>query len=79
MLPTSYVLQQEFTYISEVHYYGGFADVSKGEYLGCCVAVKRLRIGTKDPSNKIFKVCKFQSTSHLAVTQFVLSGFARKS
>ena len=59
MLPTSYVLQQEFTCISGVHYYGGFADVSEGEYLGCRVAIKHLRIGTKDPSNKIFKVRKF--------------------
>ena len=69
MLPTSYVLQQEFTCISDVHYYGGFADVSEGEYLGCRVAIKHLRIGTKDPSNKIFKVRKFQSTSYLAITQ----------
>ena len=59
MLPTSYILQQEFTYIGNIHYYGGFADVSKGEYLGRHVAIKHLRIRTQDLSNNIFKVLLF--------------------
>ena len=58
MLPTSYVLQQEFTCISGVHYYSGFADVSEGEYLGNRVAVKHLRFRTDESFNKIFKVPK---------------------
>lgn len=74
MLPASYILQQEFTCVGNVHYYGGFADVNKGEYLGRRVAIKHLRIRTKDLSNRIFKVLKFRPTgtssflsSHIAV------------
>ena len=56
MLPATYLLQQDFICVGNVRYCGGFADVSEGEYLGCRVAVKHLRIGTQDLSNKIFKV-----------------------
>jgi len=53
MLPASYILQQEPTRVDNIRCYGGFADVSEGEYLGRRVAIKSLRFGTKD---KIFKV-----------------------
>jgi hypothetical protein len=53
LLPASYVLQQEPRPVNSIHCYGGFADVSEGEYLGHRVAIKRLRFGTKDA---IFKV-----------------------
>ena len=56
MLPASYILQQEPMRVDNVRRYGGFADVSEGEYLGRRVAVKYLRFGTKDAFNKIFKV-----------------------
>ena len=59
MSPTSYDLQQESLQVGVVQCYGGFADVSKGEYFGRRVAVKHLRFGTRDPSNRIFKVLDF--------------------
>ena len=56
LLPTSYVLQQEFINVGNVHCYGGFADVTEGEYLGHRVAIKHLRFGTRDAFSKIYKV-----------------------
>lgn len=56
MLPTTYLLQQDFICVGNIRYYGGFADVSEGEYLGRRVVIKHLRIRTQDLSNKIFKV-----------------------
>jgi hypothetical protein len=56
ILPTSYVVQPELTHIGEFGWSGGFADVSKGEHQGRPVAIKQLRIGTKDEFNKVFKV-----------------------
>jgi hypothetical protein len=41
--------------VGKVHYFSGFADVSDGEYLGCSVAIKRLRV-SEDDSDKVFKV-----------------------
>ena len=58
LLPTSYVLQQEFVHVGNFRCHGGFADVRKGEYLGRCVAIKHLRFGTRDAFDKIFKVLK---------------------
>ena len=56
MLPTSYAIQPEPINIGEPERGGGFADVSKGEYQRRPVAIKQLRIGTKDEFDKIFKV-----------------------
>ena len=56
MLPASYLLQQVPIHTSSLHRRGGFADVSEGEYLDCHVAIKDLRFGTRDASNRIFKV-----------------------
>jgi len=67
-LPASYVLQQESLCVGNLHCYGGFADVSEGEYLGRRVAIKHLRIARKDASNKIFKVLNFSLTQYLIVT-----------
>jgi hypothetical protein len=53
LLPASYVLQQEPTRVGNIHSYGGFADVSEGEYLGRRVAIKRLRFGTTDATFKV--------------------------
>ena len=55
-LPTSYFVQPGLTHVGEIGWYGGFADVSKGEYRGRPVAIKHLRIGTKDGFDKVFKV-----------------------
>ena len=56
MLPASCVIQPELTYVGEFGWGGGFAVVSKGEYRGLPVAIKHLRIGTKDGFDKVFKV-----------------------
>jgi len=56
MLPASYVAHPELSHVGELEWVGGFADVSKGEYRGRPVAVKHLRIGAKDNSDKVFKV-----------------------
>lgn len=41
-----------------MRYYGGFAEVIEGEYLGRRVAIKYLRFGAEDALNQIFKVLK---------------------
>jgi hypothetical protein len=56
ILPASYLVQPELTHVGEFSRGGGFADVSKGEYRGRPVAIKHLRIGTKDEFDKVFKV-----------------------
>ena len=56
MLPASYILQQELIRVGNVHSFGGFADVGEGEYLGRRVAIKHLRIATKDAPKNVFKV-----------------------
>jgi hypothetical protein len=56
MLPISYVVRPELIHVGEFGWRGGFADVSKGEYRGLPVAVKHLRIATKDKFNETFKV-----------------------
>lgn len=53
--PSSYVLQLELLRVGQVRYYGGFAEVSDGEYLGSPVAIKCLKINEGD-SDRIFKV-----------------------
>ena len=58
MLPASYTLQQESICAGKIRSYGGFADVSEGEYLERRVAIKHLRFGTKDTFNNIFKVSR---------------------
>ena len=78
LLPTSYVLREEVC-IGNIRRYGGFADVSEGEYLGNRVAIKHLRFRTEDPFNNIFKVLKLQPARWFIVVQFPLSAFAGKS
>ena len=56
LLPASYILRQELICIGNIRRYGGFADVSDGKYLERRVAIKCLRFGTEDASNKIFRV-----------------------
>jgi len=55
IIPSTYLLRQELIRVGQVHYCGGFADVSNGEYLGFPVAIKRLRMSEGD-SDRIFKV-----------------------
>ena len=56
MLPTIYIVQPEHTHVGEFGWAGGFADVSKGKYRGRPVAIKHMRIATKDEFDNIFKV-----------------------
>ena len=80
MLPVSCVVQPELTHVGEFGWSGGFADVSKGEYLGRPVAIKHLRIGTKDESDKVFKVgdCASPGASQsLSFVSAALSGSSR--
>ena len=44
IIPSSYVLRTEVIRFGRVRYHGGFADVTDGEYLGCPVAIKYLRV-----------------------------------
>lgn len=53
IIPASYVLQEEIR-IKRICCHGGFADVSKGEYSGLSVAVKRLRVNKGD-YDRVFK------------------------
>ncbi|KAF9644194.1 kinase-like protein, partial [Thelephora ganbajun] len=54
IIPASYILQERFIHVGSAHGRGGFADVSNGKYLGCSVAIKRLRMSQED-SDRIFK------------------------
>ena len=71
IIPASHILQQELIRVGRVHYHGGFAEVSNGEYLGRPVAIKSLKIGDGD-SNRAFRVplINFLACHHyLAFTQ----------
>ena len=72
-------LQQGFLSVAALHSYGGFADVNTGDYLGCCVATKRLRFWAEDVPDRVFKVLKSSTTSYPAAVYFKNSGFVRKS
>ncbi|KAF9651759.1 kinase-like protein [Thelephora ganbajun] len=54
IIPASYVLQGRSIRVRRAHGRGGFADVSNGKYLGCPVAIKRLRMHEGD-SDRIFR------------------------
>jgi len=64
IIPSSYILQQERIRVGLVRYYGGFADVSDGEYSGCPVAIKRLKMNEGD-YDRIFKVPLINFTQYL--------------
>lgn len=58
IIPTSYILQSEFIRVRSVRDVGGFSQVSDGEYLGCAVAIKDLKM-KQDDFDVLFKVCLF--------------------
>lgn len=62
VLPSSYILQGHVR-IERVYFFGGSADVSKGEYQGTTVAIKHLRTSEEDPDG-IFKVSIINFTYH---------------
>ena len=70
MLPASYVIHPELIHVGEFERTGGFADVSKGEYQGRPVAVKHLRVGTKEENDKIFKVSNCTRLGTLQLLSF---------
>ena len=79
MLPTRYLLQQESIHADSLHRCGGFADVSKGEYLDRRVAIKDLRFGTKDGSSRIFKVLNSSNAGYFTTIYFVNSNSVGRS
>ena len=56
IIPSSYILQEEFLHVRDVQDRGGFSEVRNGEYLGRAVAIKELK-PNKASFNKNFKVC----------------------
>ncbi|KAF9648137.1 kinase-like protein [Thelephora ganbajun] len=58
IIPSSYVLQKEFISVGRVHYRGGFSDVSNGEYLGCPVAIKCLKVNEEDFDRVFKRLCR---------------------
>ena len=66
ILPSPYILQKEDIHIGAVCDQGAFGFVSDGEYQGNIVAIKRIKMGERDP-DKIFKVSYVWSTSHITV------------
>ena len=54
-MPTSYFLQQRLISVGSVFHHGGVTEVSRGEYLGFSVAIKRFKMNEGD-SDRIFKV-----------------------
>lgn len=61
--------------MGRVYYHSAFADVSKGEYLGLPVAIKRLRVN-QGGHNGVFKVPSL--TPCLLVPQLSPSGYVEK-
>lgn len=57
-LPESMVITDKinFSASSQPHTSGGFADIKSGEYKGCTVAVKTLRVAVTDDFGKLRKV-----------------------
>ena len=49
----------DFSASSKPHTSGGFADIEPGQYKGCTVAVKTLRVATTDNFDKIREVRRF--------------------
>ena len=68
IVPTSYILQQDLIRIGRVCYRSGFADVSDGEYLGCTVAIKRLKM--VEDSDRTFKVLIYNQSRALPPLSF---------
>lgn len=68
--PASYVIRQELIHVGRVHYRGGLADVSDGEYqeFKFPVAIKHPRTKDGNPG-RIFKV---PSTSRIPIADFRL-------
>lgn len=75
IIPSSYILQEEFLHVRDVQDRGGFSEVRNGEYLGRAVAIKELK-PNRAGFNKNFKVYLI----HLAHyhTQLLTSGFVEK-
>ena len=77
-LPASYTLQEGSLSVGDIHFYGGFADVSIGDYLRRRVAVKCLRFWTKDGPEGVFKVLQSSLIWYFTVIYFANSGFVEK-
>ena len=75
----SIYLQNGSPSVAALHNYGGFADASTGDYLGCRMATKHLRFWAEDVPDRVFKVLKSSTTSYPAAVYFANSGFVRKS
>lgn len=63
IIPSSYTLQEDRILIGQVRYHGGFSIVSDGEYQGCAVAIKNLRMNQGDSDNN-FKVALINLPNH---------------
>jgi len=73
IIPASYILQREFIRVGRVYYQGGFADVSEGEYFGCPVAIKCLKMNEGE-SDRVFRV-RLVNLAAIVVAQISLSGY----
>ena len=78
ILPTSYTLREGSLSVGDIHYYGGFSDVSIGDYLRHRVAVKDLRVWTKDGPDGVFKVLESPSIWYFTGIHFANSCFVGK-
>ena len=70
IIPASYLLQREFVRIGKIHCHGGFADVSEGEYFGCLVAIKRLKMNEREP-DRVFRVRLFGLVAIVILQTFI--------
>ena len=68
-LPNSMIITDkiDFSATSQPHTSGGFADIKPGQYKGCTVAVKSLRVATTDNFEKIRKVRWFSWSGRMAL------------
>jgi len=69
IVPSSYILRQELVRVGLVHYRSTFAVVSNGEYSGCPVAVKHLKINKGD-TDTMFKVRSINFRTTVAQRQW---------
>jgi len=66
IVPSSYILNEDSIRVGRVYYHGGFAEVSIGEYMGCPVAIKYLKINEEE-ADRTFKVPQIDTTPALSL------------
>lgn len=68
----------EISSSGQINTTGGFADIKQGEYKGCAVAVKTMRVSASDDFDKIRKVSLWIVFTVKRWTYFVVQQFCKE-